>query len=45
MAEENARQTSRLFSRLLVLLLAVSSAERPGRIFAMLEKKGTALDF
>lgn len=44
-AEENVRQTRRLLSRLLVLPLAVSTAERAGNIFAALEKKGRALDF
>lgn len=45
LAEENVRQTRRLLSRLLVLPLAVSTAERAGNIFATLERKGRALDF
>jgi tRNA(fMet)-specific endonuclease VapC len=45
MAEENVRQTRRLLSRLLVLPLATSSAERAGSIFSNLERKGVPLDF
>ena len=44
-SEENVRQTRRILSRLLVLPLSVSTAERAGNIFATLEKKGRALDF
>ena len=45
MTDENVRQTRRLLSRLLLLPLAVASAERAGSIFASLEKKGMPLDF
>lgn len=43
--EENTKETRRLLSRLLVLPLGASSAERAGHIFATLEKKGESLDF
>jgi tRNA(fMet)-specific endonuclease VapC len=43
--EENVKESRRLLSRLLVLPLATSSAERAGNIFATLEKKGESLDF
>jgi tRNA(fMet)-specific endonuclease VapC len=43
--EENVQQSRKLLSRLLVLPLATSSAERAGKIFATLDKKGDAIDF
>jgi tRNA(fMet)-specific endonuclease VapC len=43
--EENVRESRKLLSRLLVLPLATSSAERAGNIFATFEKKGDAIDF
>ena len=45
MIDENVRESRRLLSRLLILPLATSSAERAGSIFAALEKKGVSLEF
>ena len=43
--EENVKESRKLLSRLLVLPLATGSAERAGNVFAILEKKGNAIDF
>src|SRR5207245_1542051 len=45
MVEENVREASRLLSRLEVLPLSMSSAERAGLLFGGLELKGLPIEF
>jgi len=45
MVEENVRETNRLLSRLELLPLSISSAEKAGLLFGGLELKGLPIEF